>query len=813
MVKNKAQKAVLVVFILAIFAGIATGIAYVIHFGSNYPAGVDTMSHVYKGNALYHNICDGNWYPLYDRLWYNGVQTLRYWEIVPVYVLAFCQMLAGGNEITGYLVYVGMLFFLSASAWLYIGVRRNRIGMGAFIGCVWFFLPDNLYTLLVEGNLPRAFAMVVLPLLFYEIYEYLFEDGKWRAACKVISVFTVIVLCGVEFAGMIVISMLVFLFLYRLIYREKGRALPLLLALLLPFLITGIWLCPSLWGEVTSVSATTDLEQYFQSALISLNPFRRISAGNVEVYFGLAALLLALFSGFLSNRKVMTGCWTAVIIFVCTLPFMYPVFEKLPGGHYLHMLQFVPVALCMILYSLMMWNRLRRWILLIFCVLLIADIVPSLSLVYSGKGVVSAQERMEQMKKDGLIEETKQVTKQRAAVLDGNVSGGMTQYLLTDYNGKPVQSMCGVGWQYAQTRDNIVLLNEAVTQGYYLYLFDRSLELGNDTVLIKISQLENQEEDVNSVTRAAQKLGYELVASNTSFLLYHLDAYDTFGTKCTYQGIGIGTSAPLLALSNPDIEEGESKNLSDYSYEQLKQYKLIYLAGFTYDNKEKAEELLKRLAAEGVRIVIAGDGIPENRDTKSREFLGVTCQNVIFENGYPLLYYKEKEYDCALFERSHRTWQTVYFLGLEKVQGYLYEDGRKLDFLGTAGNDNIYFVGLNLTYHYMLTHDEYAGIILHGMTDGCLRELPERTLIPLRVEYGNDFITIESKENTVNTSIAFHDIFESNKGVFDKRNLMYVNEGETFITMEYPYFWQGIAVTVIGLALSVAYMFWMKRRG
>ena len=66
----------------------AIAIAYVIRIGGNYPTGVDTMCHVYKGDVLYHAIRQGNWYPLYDRFWYNGVQMMRYWAPLPVYFLS-----------------------------------------------------------------------------------------------------------------------------------------------------------------------------------------------------------------------------------------------------------------------------------------------------------------------------------------------------------------------------------------------------------------------------------------------------------------------------------------------------------------------------------------------------------------------------------------------------------------------------------------------------------------------------------------------------------------------------------------------------
>ena len=158
-----------IVLAMILYAFLAVGIVFVIYIGGTYPVGADAMSHVYKGNVLYHNISQGNWYPLYDNLWYNGVQMLRYWAPLPVYFSAFCQFLAGGSDINGYLIYISLVFYGGALVWLYIGIRQQRIMLGTFVGVLWFFLPNNLYTLFVVGHLGRALLMVFLPLILYFI--------------------------------------------------------------------------------------------------------------------------------------------------------------------------------------------------------------------------------------------------------------------------------------------------------------------------------------------------------------------------------------------------------------------------------------------------------------------------------------------------------------------------------------------------------------------------------------------------------------------------------------------------------------------
>lgn len=805
------KKKIGILIAVLLYVVLAAAIAFAVYLDGNYPAGTDTMCHVYKGNVLYHCILEGNWYPLYDNFWYNGVQMMRYWAPLPVYFLAFCQALAGGNDIAGYLVFVALVFFFGAVVWLYIGVKKERVLLGAFLGVIWFFMPNNLFALFVEGNLPRSLSMVLLPLLMYDVYEFLFED-KWREIKKVIPVFTGIALCHVGYAGMIALAMLIFLLVYRIVYQKKGKCMAVIYSLVLPFLLIGVWMYASLKGGITSTDSSQVMKGFFQDAVISLNPIRRITLGNSDFYFGAAAFFLAVFGAVCSKKKSMVGFWSAFLIFICTTTSMYPVLKKLPGSQYLWMLRFISIALCMILYSFLIWKTLRKGLVIFCCILLLADVIPSLALVYSGKGEMNAQERMVETAEATLISKARDITRQRVALMDESLLGAMAQYLLTDYNGQQIQETFGAGWQSAATASNIVQLNESLANGYYAYLFDRALELGNDSVLIKISQLKEQEKDIEAVTADAEKLGYQLVERNSGYLLYHIDTYNTFGTICQYNGLGIGTSASLLAYSNPDLEVGRSVDLGDYTFEELSGYQMIYLAGFTYDDKKQAEELVIRLSEAGVKVIITGDGIPANERTKNQEFLGVTCQSIVFENGYPILYTDEGELDCYLFDRDYSDWQTVYFNGLEKSEGYLYDSGRKVDFVGTVKNDNIYFIGLNLPYHYFLTHDEGAGELINHMIGSSLNELPDRQIVPLEVEYSPDRIVITSPENQVNTSLAYHDIFHSNQKLVSENHLTYVNKGKTVITMKYPYLTEGFVMSIAGVILSVLYILWVRKR-
>ena len=108
-----------------------------------YPTGFDVFGHLFKSNLLYENIKEGNLYPLYTNLWYNGLQPFRYWAPLPYYLLALLQFIADGDVINSYLLFVGVSYTVGALGWIKFGIKHKRMLLATVIGCLWFFLPDN----------------------------------------------------------------------------------------------------------------------------------------------------------------------------------------------------------------------------------------------------------------------------------------------------------------------------------------------------------------------------------------------------------------------------------------------------------------------------------------------------------------------------------------------------------------------------------------------------------------------------------------------------------------------------------------------
>lgn len=804
---SKTRKILLVLVALLVYAGTARGIVYFVAHSGVYPSGSDTMCHLYKGSVLYHAILKGDWYPLYDTMWYNGVQNMRYWAPLPVYVLAACQAIVGGNLFDGYLAFLWGIAFFGAMSWLVIGLRHKRPIVGALNGLLWFFLPNNLTAIFVEGNLPRAVCMVFLPLFVSYVHDYLLEQ-KWSALPKITIVFVLITLCHTGYAGMIALGLLLFLFLFRLLYHKayRKKIFHVIGAVIFGFLLTGIWLYPSLQGGITSTDSSQVMKSFFQDAVISLNPLLRLSGGFNYFYFGLAAFLLILFGMFFSQKKSMAGFWCAFLIFICTTTTMYSALVLLPGSQYLWMLRFISIALCFMLYAFLLWDTLKRPFLVGVFVLLLLDVIPSLSLLYGEANSATPEARFAQMDEETLIGEAREVTTQRLALFDLSTLGADGAYLTAGAE-DGVASMFGAGWQSSATATNISLLNEALSGGNYLYLFDRSIEMGCDTILIRTSQAAYSVNIAEELDNAAGALGFSLVDEVEDYRLYHLATPETFGVKTTYHAIGIGTSASLMALDFPSIEETTDTNLNHYTYDELIAYDTIYLAGFTYDDREEAEKMILALSENGVRIIVLADGIPVEKGDGLQTFLGVNCQAISFNNGYPELDTIDGVLHCDLFPAGYTKWQTVYLNGLDEVWGSLTDLDQELAFYGTKYNDNLIFIGLNLTYHYALTKDENVGVLLsHALkVDGST--LPEREIVTIEIAYDGDQITIVSPDSEVDTTLAYHDIFESKQPIESKRHLLYVNEGTTVIEMRYPYLVQGLCITIGTAILTV--IFWV----
>lgn len=791
--------------------------------------GSDSMYHVYRGSWILNEVSSGNTWPLLNRLWYNGVELLRYWPPVAAYFMAFCQWLASfipqladtSNVFGGYLIYCGFIYLIGAFSWNIVGFRKKRPLFGAVVGILWFFMPTGIDVLIREGNLPRTLIMAVFPLLFMFINGYL-EKGRKKDFIGTSVMIFFMSCCHVGYTGMVAIGCIIYFVIYRLccfvgstrLEKPRHKDLDLIIAIVAGFLMSGIFLYPALNGGLVSNSGNTDqtAQKFFQSLFITLNPADKIQNGYKYCYFGIIAFLIAIFGMIGAKRRARPGFITAIIIVLLTSNTASPIIRSLPGGQFMWMLRFLQIATAMIFFSMLEWNSLKKPIIVVATVLLMADCLPMLPMYAKTEGINRTEDYYLMLEETTPIDEAKKATKNRIAVMDSGriINNGV--FYLTDFNGG-VSQIFGAGWEAASTSKQVSSLNEAFDYGNYYFLFDRLVEMGCDTVLIKKDATQIYPYNEDEADEAAIKEGYEKTYDEGVFAVFSLKGVTgEYGTVSKYKGLAIGDGAYYITMMFPAIEEAPNRYVDDYTVEELSQYPVIYLDGFKYHNVDKAEDLIRQVSSKGTKVYILADGMPVNSKSHTHRFLGVETQAIEFDNGFPTLRTKKLgDFEVALFPDEYRHWKTVYLNGLTEVEGWSEVLGETLPFYGKGENENIIFVGYNLTYYFSISKDRNIGALLSGITQTPTDELPERKIVPLEISYNPSYITVESPEDNVNTALAVHDMFTGN---FTERNrLVFVNKGRTEIRMHYPYLVQGILVSVLGIAVVAVSAAFIRPRG
>lgn len=801
-------------FVVGVVMLAVLAVVGVIHFKSvvTEPSGNDVWGHLYKSRYLYEALKRGKFYPLYDDTWYNGIQLFRYWPPLSYYIMAFLMFFTGGDVILAYYMLFGVYVFFGGLAFLLIGRRQGRPLFGAALAMLWFFMPENARMYVDEGNMPRMVVSFLLPYLIYFIWVYLREEKRWALAG--ILIFTMLItVTHIMMIAMIGIG--TFLFLLFDYHRGMGvkRQIVILATMICGILIMGVWLLPSLSGGISSMDseAASDVMTMWMSDLSSsLNPMNRLNGNASAFYFGISVVLLSAAGILLADNKKKSGFILALVILVLTTPDVLPILRKLPMSQALWMTRFTVIAYGFFLLSLIEWNRLKKPFVVAAVLILIIDAIPSFtferySVPANDDGVKAAK----------LMKEN---TKQRASLMDLSGLGSYPSYGLCVDGG--VSYTFGWAWQGAVTADNIMLLNQSLENEQYDYLFDRSVELGDDTVAIEKRYVGIKGKTLQDVIDSAKKSGYTLTDENDSVYLFTLDCPDEWGVVTRYEGIAIGDYADNVTLAFPVFRAGSSSNIEDYTCDELYEYKTVFLTGFTYNNRKNAENMVKDLADHGVNVVIDMTHIPADNATRQHVFMGVTDMSVTLENAYPSLTYNGSQVLAGAFPEGMEEWNTGYITGDIKVTGEFNYEMEKLAFAATAqDSDNIKYVGLNLVYYYSVTGDGGVQEMIEDILGATSADLPQRNIVQIAREISDEGMVITTDQTStipdgsyINTTLAYQDIFVSDSDISEENNLLCVKPGVTTIKFRYPLFLPGMLVSMIGLlGMVVIWIFARKK--
>lgn len=683
---------------------------------------------------------------------------------------------------------------------------------GAALAMLWFFMPENARMYVDEGNMPRMVVSFLLPYLIYFIWVYLREEKRWALAG--ILIFTMLItVTHIMMIAMIGIG--TFLFLLFDHHRGMGvkRQIIILVTMICGILIMGVWLLPSLSGGISSMDseAASDVMTMWMSDLSSsLNPMNRLNGHASAFYFGISVVLLSVAGILLADNRKKSGFILALVILVLTTPDVLPILRKLPMSQALWMTRFTVIAYGFFLLSLIEWNRLKKPFVVAAVLILVIDAIPSFTFErYSVPANDDGVKAAKLMKAN---------TTQRASLMDLSGLGSYPSYGLCVDGG--VSYTFGWAWQGAVTADNIMLLNQSLENEQYDYLFDRSVELGDDTVAIEKRYVGLKGKTLQDVIDSAKKSGYTLTDEKDSVYLFTLDYPDEWGVVTRYEGIAIGDYADNVTLAFPVFRSGSSSNIEDYTCDELYEYKTVFLTGFTYNNRENAEKMVKDLADHGVNVVIDMTHIPADNATRQHVFMDVTSMSVTLENAYPSLTYNGSQVLAGAFPEGMEEWNTGYITGDIKVTGEFNYEMEKLAFAATAqDSDNIKYVGLNLVYYYSVTGDGGVQEMIEDILGANSSDLPQRTIVQIAREISDEGMVITTDQTSdipdgsyINTTLAYQDIFVSDSDISEENNLLCVKPGVTTIKFRYPMLLPGMLVSMIGLLGMVGIWIFARKK-
>lgn len=811
-VQKKSITALKTIGAAAVLIGVSVIlIKYLLKLG-NYPWGIDTYGHIFKADMLYKNLKVGNIYPLFTQLWYNGVQPFRYWGPLSYYILAGCEFIAAGNAANGYIVFIEFVFLVGGLGWLLWGIKEDRILISLSFGILWFFLPENARVLFFEGNIPRVIITTLIPYLFYFLWKFVDEehdDKKWTII-SVVIIMSLMIMSHLMISAMVGIASFIFLLTYSIINKKVYKSIQIIIAMLLCFPLCGIWLYPALHGGLMSMDsgATSEVMKALNTPFtVSLNPLIRLSVAGRAGYFyyGISIFAISILGIILSNRKSTPGFITVIIIFLGTTTAFIPILSKLPLNQLLWMIRFAPIAYGIFILSLLNWRKCKKPFMVMMILLVAAD--SSLSFNFSNYSSANNTHV------NDILDSAKDVTEQRIALLDSSTFGSYPSFYLCS-TGKSVPYSYGWAWQGAATSKNIMLLNTALENGYYNYMFDRSLELGCDTVIIRKGSLEKGKDNLQQIEDSAKLSQYYFCKETDVGYVFHRDTPKSFGVVTKYEGIAIGRSAASIPLQYPSFTAGQSWNIEDYTVDELSRYKTVYLSDFSYNNRKNAENMVSKLSSMGVNVVIDMNRIPPDVNTNRMIFLGVTAQPITFDKKFSDLFVNEQQYKAKSFKKDYEKWNTVYLQNVPNVTGFSWMQNKKLTFLGkgNGSNKNVTFLGFNLMFHVMTNEDDNLLTVTDNILESKSSILPDRSVTPIDVKYGSNSITIDSAKNNVNTTLAFLDAYRSKRTISNEDNLLKVQHGKTYIKVTYPYLVQGILLSTVGVIGIVTFIVILQRK-
>ncbi len=661
-----------------------------------YPWGSDTLGHVYRAEYLGSAIEQGNYLPDLYPYWYLGIQLLRYYPPLPYYILSFLIRLVD-NPIHAVNLFLFGAATLGSLTWY---PHRRWLGWPLTLagGLLYLLMPDNVRVAFAEGNIPRVLANMFVPGLVYLLIRSQEKKSSLQHFAGISLLIALTILSHPMMAAIFAALGSVLLaggWISRQVSFDKAARG--IIAIFVGTLLPAWWLLPSLTGGITELNSTAvarGLDVISWST--HFNPVLRLR--NPEAVYAGASLLLFTLAGLLVRTArprwvivLASVGWLSVLI---TTPFFNSIFQALPLSSLLWPVRFLSMAgavlLLASLWILSRWQTRHVWAVPAVLVIFAIDFAGS------GRLIHMRPLRPEIRTISRLLSAS---SGWRQATLDDSRLGSAPSYFFTEEARR--EQVFGWAYQGARTAANVATLNEALRLGAYGYLRDRLDLMGvDDIVLLDDGAVKP------GMETGLMSSGFEAVFKEGAIRYMHRDGGPR-ALAADWPAIGIGTGVTSYTLIFPEIVQGNSPYLDDYSFEHLKTFQKIILAGFSWHDRKAAESLAERLSAAGVEIYVDFTGTQPDPLARIPQFLGVWGEPVILSSGPLQVHGNDRLSTFGPFGEPGSLWYTFVPQGLERevvTFDHLGQEATILGYTSVAGHP-VWFLGINLIYHSLLNSD------------------------------------------------------------------------------------------------------------
>ena len=732
------------------------------------------LGQLFALDAIKDAVQNGRLYPLYAGSWYRGYEIFRSSSPAP-YILTAGLMQAVGEPHTGICLFYAVCAFVAMLGFFGFGIYHKRMAGAAFTGAAYLLLPTTAAAALLQASFAIVMGLAILPGLFYCLYRFLV--CKNRLFLGYFSILLAgLILSHYALAFVFGIFALLYALLAAVLSRDFRLAAAFFADIILTYAAMGFFLYPALSAGVLS---------------------RESVVSGWELPFGGILLGAGLLGLFTTDKKRFTGFFLCTAGAALSFAAALPVLRLLPYAALRSPFWYLLFASVICLISLLSWQKLRFFWLF---ALLAALTVPGIRQLWGMENGEAAFMKVRTLAEDYFLPEAAAMTGSRAALLDDSELGAFPQWY---FAARDVDSLTGWDMEGAEMIREQSCLEEAFTDGFYGYLFDRLRLYGNDVVIVPKERL-TEKGALAAMKTAAQQCCYEALFENAKAVLFKESGIESrYGVITQYKNLAIGDHASYIAYIYPDFGLGNSYCLEDYTVEELAGYEVLYLSGFTYRDQKQAENLLRALADKGVRIFIDMQHIPVNALTGKNEFMGVYAQTVQFTDRFPILQ-NENGSEFKLDEQIEgiKTWNTVYISGCSEVLKETSYDGRRhLVYLGRNGSPQITFMGLNLVYYYLSTHDADLLRFLNETLLLSPGELPMAELAEVEKEENQDVLILRTDKDHVNSGAAAAACLAPDRILHIQDGMWVIDSGETTFEILPADRAKGVITSILGIVL------------